>query len=96
MTAYRLWSRGDAGDFPSRDPGRYSRALEGARTREQSREMLWGTWGKRAEDGAGLPSGDRLGKQGRRTALGSHPGETAERGQGGSWLSDPERPGERV
>lgn len=30
-----------------------------------------------------------------RTALGSHARGTVERGQGGSWLSDPERPGER-
>lgn len=60
-----------------------------------SRVISCRAWGKRAEDGAGLPPGQRPKKQGKRTALGSHARGTAERGQGDSWLSDPERPGER-
>lgn len=60
-----------------------------------SREISCRAWGKRAVDGVGLPPGQRPRKQGKRTALGSHVRGTAERGRDDSWLSDPERPGER-
>lgn len=64
MTAYRLWNREDAGDSPSRDPGRYTPVPEVLRhesiwrnfvehLREEGRGWRGApTWGARKEDGA--------------------------------------------